>query len=213
MADIDAVLAEALDDIKHGRARTVPDYLKLVPDADRDQLEELLAVFHTHRVAAEGPDPVDPQRLQDALEVVGRVFSEEQGKGELPAVLSELRRVRRLPREELIGTLAERFEIGGSGRKRLRRTYHCLETGQIDGRCLSDRLLEALGSILKIDPRDLRAAADRTARPGPASAQAFGRGLGKLTSVDAAREEAARTPAFDRGEKLVHDLFYGGPDG
>jgi hypothetical protein len=213
MADIDAVLAEALEDIKHGRARTVPDYLKLVPDADRDRLEELLAVFHTHQASAEGPDPVDPQRYQDALELVDRVFSEERSKGELPGLLAELRRVRRIPREELLGGLAERFGLAGKDRKRLQRAYHQLETGQIEGRCLSDRLLDALGSILKTDPRDLRSAADRSGRRGPVPAQAFGRGLGEVSGVEASSDGPARQAGSSHGERLVHDLFHGGPDG
>jgi len=213
MADIDAVLAEALDDIKHGRARTVPDYLKLVPDADRDRLEDLLAVFYTHQAAAEGPDPVDPQRYQDALELVDRVFSEERGKGELPAVLAELRRARRVPREEIVGGLAKRFGLVGSGRQSLKRAYHRLETGQIEGSCISDRLLEALGSILKTDPRDLRSAADRSGRMGPAPAQAFGRSLGQVKGVPTPGDELAGEVEKDHGARLVHDLFYGGPDG
>jgi hypothetical protein len=213
MADIDAVLSEALEDIKQGRARTVPDYLKLVPDADRDRLEELLAVFHTHQAAAQGPDPVDPQRYQDALELVDRVFSEERGKGELPALLVELRRVRRIPREELLGGLAERFGLAGKDRKRLQRAYHQLETGQLEGPGLSDRLLEALGSILKTDPRDLRSAANRSGRMGPTSAQAFGRGLGEVKGVEAPGERFARQGVSSNGERLVYDLFHGGPDG
>lgn len=214
MADIDAVLAEALEDIKQGRARTVPDYLKLVPDADRGRLEELLAVFHSHQAAAEGPDPVDPQRYQDALELVDRVFSEERSKGELSTLLAELRRVRRIPREELLGGLAERFGLAGKDRKRLQRAYHQLETGQIEGRCLSDRLLEALGSILKTDPRDLRSAADRSGKMAPAPAQVFGRGLGEVKDVEAPGEGgSARQAGSSHGERLVHDLFHGGPDG
>ena len=214
MADIDAVLAEALEDIKQGRARTVPDYLKLVPDADRGRLEELLAVFHSHQAAAEGPDPVDPQRYQDALELVDRVFSEERSKGELSALLAELRRVRRIPREELLAGLAERFGLAGKDQKRLQRAYHQLETGQIEGRCLSDRLLEALGSILKTDPRDLRSAADRSGKMAPAPAQVFGRGLGEVKDVEASGEGgSARRAGSSHGERLVHDLFHGGPDG
>lgn len=214
MADIDAVLAEALEDIKQGRPRTVPDYLKLVPDADRDRLEELLAVFHSHQAAAEGPDPVDPQRYQDALALVDRVFSAERGKGDLPVLLAELRRARRVSREELLGGLAERFGLAGKDRKRLQRAYHQLETGQIEGRCLSNRLLEALSSILKIDPRDLRSAADRSGRMAPAPAQAFGRGLGEVKRVEASGDgRPARQAGSSHGERLVHDLFHGGPNG
>lgn len=214
MADIDAVLAEALEDIRQGRARTVPDYLKLVPNADRDRLEELLAVFHSHQAAAEGPDPVDPQRYQDALELVDRVFSEERRKGDLPVLLAELRRARRIPREELLSGLAERFGLAGRDRKRLQRAYHQLEIGQIEGRCLSNRLLEALGSILKIDPRDLRSAADRSGGIASAPAQAFGRGLGEVKSVEASGDgRPARQAGSSHGERLVHDLFHGGPNG
>jgi len=209
MADIDAVLAEALDDIKHGRARTVPDYLKLVPDADRDRLEELLAIFHTHQAAAEGPDAVEPQRYQEALELVQRVFSEERGKGELPTVLEELRRARKMGREEVVGALAQQFELVGPAEHDLQRAYHRLETGQLEGSRLSDRLLAALGSIFKIEPRDLRSAANRGFSAGPLAAQAFGRGLGEI-DADQLSTGADDDPT-DRGR--VWQLFYGGPDG
>jgi hypothetical protein len=211
MAEIDAVLAEALDDIKHGRARTVPDYLKLVPDADRDRLEELLTIFHSHQAAAEGPDAVEPRRYQEALELVQRVFSDERGKGELPAVLAELRRARRMRREDVVGALAQRFELVGRDENDLQRAYHRLETGQIEGPCLSDRLLAALGSIFKIDAGDLRSAANRGSTAGPVPAQAFGRGLGEVEAGELPADDAAGAPS-DRG-RAVWKLFYGGPDG
>jgi hypothetical protein len=210
MAEVEAILAEALEDIKAGRPRTVPDYLGLVPRSERAELAELLSIFFMREAAAAGPMRVDPESYERALGVLDRL-SVAGPAGNLPAALAELRRTRRLRRDDVIDTLAERFSVAGAGRERLRRSYHELETGQLSGRGLSRRLLDALGEILHVDPEDLAAAAvsrivSSTTQPG----RAFGRGIGEVEPVGGMRgKERPR----DQSERLVDDLFRGGADG
>jgi hypothetical protein len=213
MAEVEAVLAEALEDIKAGRPRTMPDYLELVPRTERAELSELLSIFFMRDAIAAGPERVDPERYERALRVIDRL-SEMGPAGNLPAALVELRRTRRLRRDDVVGALAERFGVKGVGRNRLRRAYHELETGQLSGRGLSRRLLDALGEIFRVDPEDLASAAAR-ALPGPAvrSAQVFGRGLGEALSPVEPAYSRERERGGNQGERLVDDLFHGGTDG
>jgi hypothetical protein len=209
MAEVEAVLAEALEDIKAGRPRTVPDYLGLVPRSERAELAELLSIFFMREAVAAGPERVDPERYERALGVLDRL-SATGPAGNLPAALAELRRTRRLRREDVVGAIAERFGVKGAGGERLRRSYHELETGQLSGRGLSRRLLDALGQILHVDPEDLAAAASRAAPAATRPARAFGRGVGEVEPVRGMR---GVEPPRDESERLVDDLFRGGADG
>jgi hypothetical protein len=213
MAEVEAVLAEALEDIKAGRPRTMPDYLGLVPRSERAELAELLSIFFMRDAIAAGPECVDPERYERALGVIDRL-SASGPAGNLPAALAELRRTRRLRRDDVINALAERFEVKGAGRDRLRRSYHELETGQLAGRGLSRRLLDALADILRVDPEDLAAAAARAVPAGASPARAFGRGLGEVKSPRAASSLGGeRERAQEAAERVVDELFRGGGDG
>jgi hypothetical protein len=209
MAEVEAVLAEALEDIKAGRPRTMPDYLGLVPRSERAELAELLSIFFMRDAVAAGPERVDPERYERALGVLDRL-STTGPAGNLPAALAELRRTRRLRRDDVVGAIAERFGVKGTSRERLRRSYHELETGQLSGRGLSRRLLDALGQILHVDPEDLAAAASRVVPAATRPARAFGRGAGEVESI---RGMHSVEPPRDASERLVDDLFRGGADG
>lgn len=212
MAEIETVLAQALEDMKVGRERTVPDYLQLVPEPDRAELAELLSAFHMCRSTAAGPDPVTPERLEHALELVDRYLEEPGITGSLPVALVELRRTRRLRRDEVVEWLVGRFGIPGSATARLRRAYHQLEVGQLPGRGLSRSLLDALGEYFKVDPDDLAAAAARGPGTQPREALVFGRGVGEAGTKPKAPLGERPAPSGDQGDRLVDRLFYGGPD-
>ena len=212
MAEVETVLAEALEDIKAGRPRTVPDYLELVPRSERAELAELLSIFFLRDAIAAGPERVDPERYERALGVIDRL-SATGPAGNLPAALAELRRTRRMRRDDVVGALAERFGVKGAGRDRLRRSYHELETGQLAGRGLSRRLLDALADIFRVDPEDLAAAAGRAAPATMRPARVFGRGVGESPAVGGTHVGATREPPHDASERAVEDLFHGGADG
>jgi hypothetical protein len=212
MPEVEAVLAEALEDMKAGRPRTMPDYLELVPRSERAELAELLSIFYMRDAVAVGPERVDPQRYERALGVIDRL-SATGPAGNLPAALAELRRTRRLRRDDVVGALAERFSVKGAGRDRLRRAYHELETGQLSGRGLSRRLLVALGEILRVDPEDLAGAAARTVPGTPRAARVFGRGLGEVRAPSELGAGDRLERGRDRNERVVDELFHGGADG
>jgi hypothetical protein len=210
VAEVEAVLAEALEDFKAGRPRALPDYLALVERSEQAELAELLSLFFMREAAAAGPEPVDAARLERAIRVIDRL-SATGPAGNLPAALAELRRTRRLRRDDVVTALAERFDVRGAGRERLRRSYHELETGQLGGRGLSKRLLAGLGEILRVDAEDLAAAA-RGGGGGARPARAFGRGEGEVELTRGGPLAADREQARDPSERLVDDLFRGGVD-
>jgi len=212
MAEVEAVLAEALEDINAGRPRTMPDYLALVPRSERAELAELLSIFFMRDAMAAGPERVDPERYERALGVIDRLSATGRA-GNLPAALAELRRTRRMRRDDVVSALGEHFGVNGAGRDRLRRSYHELETGQLAGRGLSRRLLHALGEILRVDPEDLAAAATRAMPAAARPARVFGRGLGEAQAVGGARVGEERERRKDASERMVDELFRGGPDG
>lgn len=212
MPKTEAILAEALEDFKAGRARTMPDYLELVPRAERAELEELLSIFYMQEVIAAGPEPVDAARYERALAVIDRLGASGRA-GTLPAALVELRRTRRLRRDDVVAALAERFGVEGAGRNRLRRAYHELETGQLSGRGLSRRLLGALGEIFRVDVDDLAAAARRVPAGSRPPAQVFGRGVGEAGNRGELASARERHPGRGPEERLVDELFYEGRDG
>ena len=190
----------------------MPDYLGLVPRSERAELAELLSIFFMRDAITAGPERVDPERYERALGVIDRL-STTGPAGNLPAALAELRRTRRLRRDDVVSTLAERFEVKGAGRDRLRRSYHELETGQLSGRGLSRRLLDALGEILRVDPEDLAAAAARAVPTAARPARVFGRGVGESQTVGGARLGEERERANDASERAVDELFRGGAHG
>lgn len=210
MAGVDAVLAEALEDMRAGRERTVPDYLRLVSEADREELATLLSVFYLRHSAAGGPDAVDAERLEDALALVDRYFEETAVTGPLPAALVELRKARRLRRDQVVDWLAERFQIRGAGAGALARSYHQLEIGQIPGSGLSGSLLSALGEYYKVKVDDLVAAARQIPEAPVQEAPVFARGAKTIGEARAKPSEPGSPREGDAGERTVERLFHGG---
>jgi hypothetical protein len=182
----------------------MPDYLALVPRSERAELAELLSIFFMRDAMAAGPERVDPERYERALGVIDRLSATGRA-GNLPAALAELRRTRRMRRDDVVSALGEHFGVNGAGRDRLRRSYHELETGQLAGRGLSRRLL--------VDPKDLAAAATRAMPAAARPARVFGRGLGEAQAVGGARVGEERERRKDASERMVDELFRGGPDG
>lgn len=212
MAEVEAVLTEALEDMRAGRERTVSDYLKLVSETDRKELAALLSVFYLQQSAADGPDTVNAERLEDALVLVDRYFDEEAVNGPLPAALVELRKSRRLRRDQVVDWLAERFQIRGAGAGALARTYHQLEIGQVPGPGLSGSLLSALGDYFKVKAEDLAAAARQMPEAPVQAARVFARGTKAIGEARARPSEPGSPTEGDAGERAVERLFYGGPD-
>lgn len=205
-ASVERVFLEALEDLRAGRVEQVEHYLELVPASKRAQLADLLAMYFASR---QRPlrKPVPPASYERVLATLDRVTERAGQTGTLPGLLSELRRTRGLRRQDVTRALCQHLRLSEQGVTALERGYHRLETGQLDGRQLSRRLLEALGQIFRIPVDDLAAASAPLAKTTPRPARGFARSTGAPTAAtDAWPAQSEKT------DPSVRALFYGGRD-
>jgi len=203
-ASVERVFLEALDDLRAGRVEQVDHYLELVPASERAQLADLLAMYFAsrrHPVRHEVP----PATYERILATLDRVTERVGQSGTLPGLLAELRRTRGLRRQEVTRALCQLLNLGEDALVQLEREYHRLETGQLDGRRLSRRLLEALGQIFRMPVDDLAAASVPLAEQTPRAARGFARSKGAVT---AAMHAPSAQP--EKHDPEVRALFYGG---
>jgi hypothetical protein len=206
-ASVEQVFLDALEDLRAGRVDSIEHYLELVPQSQRAQLADLLAMyFASRRRPAE--KELRAASYERVLDTIDRVSETAGPAGILPGLLRELRRTRGLRRQDVTRSLCERFEVGENAVSELEREYHRLETGQLGGEGLSQRLLTALAELFRIDLDDLAGASlpvPGTARPRPA--HAFGRSAGGTHS-----DQDAQATRAEPGSELVWQLFHGGRD-
>lgn len=205
-ASVERVFLEALDDLQSGRAQDVDHYLERVPMTEREQLADLLAMYFASR---RGPRHAEVSRTAytRVLATLDRMTDTAGRAGTLPGLLAELRRTRGLRRSDVTRAICDLLGLSDQAIVQLEREYHRLETGQLDGRRLSRRILEALAEIFRIPVDDL-AEASLPLRSEPQRAtRSFARSAGAFTV-------AARAAPPDRDETTgdVRALFYGGRD-
>lgn len=202
---------QALEDLKQGTEKPIEDYLRLVPQEQRQELAQLLADVLAARGPAPAPDAAESEGYKRALAVVDEVLGARGAAGILPGALKVMRNARGIEPDAVVEHLAADFGVEGEeGRRALARNYHRLETGTLLGSKLSRRLLRSLASVFDVDPADILAAA-RPIAEGPSlkSVPAMGRSGGT-------REPSPSRPAGERlpdpEVELVERLFHGGPD-
>lgn len=205
-ASVERVFLEALEDLRAGRVEEVEHYLELVPTSERAHLADLLAMYFASR---QRPlrQPVPSASYERVLATLDRVTEKAGQTGTLPGLLSELRRTRGLRRQDVTRPLCQRLRLADQAVIQLEREYHRLETGQLDGRQLSRRLLEALGQIFRIPVEDLAAASVPLARERPRPARGFARSTGAFTAATHAPQAHS-----EERDATVRALFYGGRD-
>jgi hypothetical protein len=214
MNRVEKAFLRAVEDLNAGRPRKVDRYLELVPQAEREELADLLAAFFASRppAVAETPNLASPsyQRALAALDAV----TENAGKtGILPGTLVSLRRVRGLRSTDVTDELVRRFAVGERARQRLDWLYHRLETGQLAGQLLSTRLLGVLAEIFGTDVDDLLAASEPVRsidRGGPVPVMARPAGQPSTSSPPPTPRAAPAEP--DVEVEFVERLFTGGRD-
>jgi hypothetical protein len=206
-ASVEQVFLEALEDLRAGRVEQVGHYLELVPASERAQLADLLAMYFASRRRPLRQE-VPPASYERVLATLDRVTESAGRAGTLPGLLSELRRTRGLRRQDVTLALCQRLRLADEAVIQLEREYHRLETGQLDGRRLSRRLLEALGDIFRISVDDLAAASMPLAKEAPRAARGFARSTGAFTAAAQARPAQPETT-----DPTVRPLFYGGRGG
>lgn len=204
-ASVERVFLEALEDLRAGRIEEVEHYLELVPVSERAQLADLLAMYFASRRRPLRHD-VPPASYERVLATLDRVTERAGPTGTLPGLLSELRRTRGLRRQDVTRILCQRLHLSGQAVSQLEREYHRLETGQLDGRRLSQRLLAALADTFRIAVDDLAAASVPLAKKTSRPTRRFARSTGAFTA-------AAHAPSQqENADPTVRALFYGGRD-
>jgi hypothetical protein len=206
-AEFEQVFLDALEDLREGRAEPIERYLELVPKSKRAQLADLLAMYFASRRGPASRE-VNSQSYERVLAAIDRLNESQGEAGILPALLSELRRTRRLRRQDVTRELSEHFKLSDKGVVQFEREYHRLETGQLHGALLSKRLLQALSDLFRIDLDDLVSASLPLPQAHPTrEAQAFARSGGTVRA--SYRASSGEEKPLD---PLVQKLFYGGPD-
>jgi hypothetical protein len=205
-AEFEQVFLDALEDLREGRAEPIERYLELVPQSERAQLADLLAMYFASR-RAHASREVNSKSYERILAAIDHLTESQGEAGILPGLLTQLRRTRRLRRQDVTRELCQNFELSDKGVIQFEREYHRLETGQLHGALLSKRLLRALSDLFRIDLDDLDSASLPLpqAHP-PREAQAFARSGGMV--------RASHRPLGDEKplDPIVQELFYGGRD-
>jgi transcriptional regulator with XRE-family HTH domain len=200
----DRTLSAFIDAWVAGERPRLEDYLERVEPADRDALADAIDDFVTL-----APTPRYDEETLRAIraEVTGPVAA----PAALPALVTRLRAIAGLSVRDLARRLGAALGVEGSEAK-LEGYVERLEGGELDGRRLSRRLLDALGGALSID-RDTLEGASRLGRAAPAGIRLRGgdpKTAGEVRDRLEALAELMATPAPEEWDE-VDELFLGGP--
>jgi transcriptional regulator with XRE-family HTH domain len=196
----DRTLSAFIDAWLAGERPRLEDYLERVDPAERTALADAIDDFITL-----APLP----RYDDVT--LQAIRAEATGAGAaLPALLTRLRAGAGLTVRELSARLGA--ALGIEGREAKFASYvERVERGELDGRRLSKRLLDALGRLLSVDPGTLEAAS-RLGGPAPAGIRLRGgdpHTAGEVRDKLEALAELMAAPAPEDWDD-VDELFRGG---
>ncbi len=199
------LLSAFIDAWNAGERPRVDDYLAQEAEADREDLAAGIATF-----LSVAPTP------QFSAKALGALFADPQVKqleqlpsehGLWPATLPRLRREARLRRDELVRRLAD--ALGVSDREaKVARYYHGLETGTLEPRGVSDRVINALASILRVDADELAEAGRLSGFARATPRTAFGRSYSLSDAASALPASVTRAAAEEEWDE-VDELFRG----
>jgi hypothetical protein len=199
----DQILSEFIDAWNAGRRPQVNVYLALAPAGQRGELADELSRF-----LALAPEPAYSPEALDAVRAEAASLAVP-----LASLLRRARERTRVSVRELGSSLAQ--ALGVSDEAKTAGYLDQLESGSLDPRGLSRRVLDALAASLGVARDQLEAAADRFALPVPPATAA---GALWRAEPEAAREERAdlelladamAAPAPEPWDQ-IDELFRGG---
>jgi transcriptional regulator with XRE-family HTH domain len=199
----DRMLSSYIDAWLAGERPRLESYLQQVDPAERDQLAEAIDDFLTMAPT--------PRYSEEALAAIRAEAMGGAVAAPMPALLTRVRKSTGLSLRDLAGRLSSALSLGGGREEKVAEYVGQLERGELDGRRVSRRVIEALGRVLSIDPAALEGA---SLLGGAAPAGALFRG----GDADAAAEirdrletlaEAMATPPPGEWDE-VDELFLGG---
>lgn len=208
MTDADVLLSQFIDAWNRGERPDVDTYLERASEDTRDDLADQIGFFLLH-----APTPIYSDEARAAIRshpAVQQVMGALDGEAGLwPLLLPRLRDRARLRRDEVVAKLSEALGIQGKEAK-TRRYLHDMEIGALDPRGVSQKVLDALGSILGVSGDELARAGDfPTLGGGPVPAAAYYRArLVEEEMLDVA--PALATPGTEDEPDEVDRLFTGG---
>ena len=197
----DTLLSAFIDAWIAGERPRLEEYVRRARPAERAALADAIDGFVTLAPA--------PRYDDDTLEAI-RAEAAGAASATLPALLTRLRAGAGLTVRELAGRLSQALGVAGREAK-LERYVERLERGELDGRRLSQRLLDTLARLLTIDAETLDGAsllgdiAPAGIRLRGGDAETAGQVRDKLELL----AELMHTPPADEWDE-VDELFLGG---
>jgi hypothetical protein len=209
MAEIERLREQFIASFEAGERPDPRDFLTQLEGADQRELEALLDAYLAQaprrrfdaQAFAESPARALVDDLDQSLSGVA---------GTWPVVLPRLRNAARLRRGDLVRRLAE--SLGVTGREaKVERYYHEMEQGLLPPAGVSDRVLDALASLLQTTRERLReAGASPAAGAGAAPAALFARTAAPTDDELAAMASAPAAAPEPEARDEVDELFLGG---
>ena len=208
MSRVDELLSRYAAAFEEGRSPDAQEYLEAAGE-HRGQLEAALERY-LRDAPRRGWDSEAFAGSPAAKVAAGLDRSLGGTAGLWPSLLPRLRARAQLRRADLVGRLASSLGAQGQAEK-VGAYYHEMEQGRLPSDGVSDRVLEALGSIVGESAGRLREAGAQGAGPtGPAApAAAFARTAAGAPEASLAEAGAPEDPAEPWDE--VDRLFRGGP--
>ena len=199
------LLSAFMDAWNAGERPDVDDYLRRATEADREDLAAEIGMFLS---IAQTPE-FSPEALSTlfADPQVKQLESLPSELGLWPATLPRLRREARLRRDELVKRLAEALGLKQREAK-VARYYHQMETGTLEPQGVSDRVINALASILGVDADELADAGRLRGFARATPRTTFGRTYGAADATPAMPASVARAAEEEEWDE-VDELFRG----
>ena len=202
--------SELLDDFiaawNAGKRPSVEAYLERAPEAERDELAGLINAFLDQApVPAFTRQTLAEIQAEPAVAELSALL--ESQAGVWPSLLPRLRRRAKLTRDQVVEALSKQLGLAGREMK-VKGYYHQMESGTLDPRGVSARVLESLAGVFKVPVGELEEGGDFEVSAGLVPDTAFAR------SYQMQELPGGPIPA-DRGESPgdwdeVDELFRGG---
>jgi hypothetical protein len=156
MASVDETLSAFIEAWNAGRRPDVDEYLERAPADERETLADLIRTFLLEApVPAYSEETLAAIQAEPATRKAAALLDEEAGFW--PQLLPRLRHRMKLKREEVVVQLAELLGVGANASK-VHAYYHEMESGTLDPKGVSGRVLDALARIFGVSTDELEEA-------------------------------------------------------
>jgi hypothetical protein len=207
MASPDELLDDFIAAWNAGKRPRVDDYLERAPEPERDELAGLLHAFLDQApVPAYTRQTLAEIQAEPAVAELSALI--ESQAGVWPSLLPRLRRRAQLTRDQVVSALSDALGLGGREEK-VKGYYHQMESGTLDPRGVSARVLESLAGVFKVTVGEIEEGGEFEVTSGLVPDAAFARSyqMHEWTAHAPAAAEDRESPG-DWDE--VDELFRGG---